>query len=560
MKNIVLILLFIICNSVFSQPRQQFSGISNAKLASIPNFVLQDKYKDRTAYPLPSRVDNLSKKYMPPYSTWCIQGWSCAVATALYCFNYEINRIRDVASSGNYPQYPYLFAYEFLNSGNIAEGGDGWMFVDAFDIFKENGNPTSADYGGFEWGYTFAGWMSGYDKYYNAMKNKVEEYYKIDASKDSSIELIKQYLYDCGDGSSTGGILCFQANSENWTISTVPSISKDAGKRIFSRLGGGGGHALNIVGYDDEVGYDFNGDGKLTNPGTDVSMWEKGSFILLNNWGDGWYYAPYRLFSGKISGGLATSQGIPVMYCKIKKNYSPILTFKISITHNQRNNIQLIYGFANSSSATSPTKTFKHSAAFNYAGGAFPMCGRNQSSTIEIGIDLTNFVSDITGNEAKFFLQVASKGGTGQVNSLSLLDYSGSTPKEFKCLETNKPIVSGSTLTMSVLWSGTITNINKDYKNNHKSSKYFLAYPNIANRFCKNIKFSFVNSSCQNLEIKDIIGHTIFSKSINPDEKEFLWNLKTSNNKRISPGIYIATLTDNQFISKKEHVKFIINE
>ena len=533
--------------SLNAQPRQQFSGVSDVKLASIPNFILPGIYKDRTAHPLPARVDNSATKYMPPYTTWCIQGWSCATATALYCFNFEVNRLRDAASTGTMPQYPYLFAYEFLNGGNVAEGGDGWMFVDAFDIFKETGCPSSVDYGGFEWGYQFCGWMNGYAKYYNAMKNKVEEYYKIDAGKDSSVELIKQYLYDCAEGAATGGILCFQANSENWTTTTVPAISAQAGKPMFSKLGGGGGHSMNIVGYDDNVGYDYNGDGKLLNPGTDISQWEKGSWIICNNWGDGIYYAPYRVFSSKTSGGLATSQGVPTMFCKIKKDYSPLLTFKISITHNQRNGIQLITGIANSAAAAAPTKTKNYSAAFNYCGGALPMCGKNQSSTIEIGLDLTSFVKDLTGNEAKFFLQVNSKSGTGQVNGLSLMDYSGATMKETPCTETNKAITSGATTTISISWTGTITPLARPFASPLARTCLLSVFPNPVKRSSGQIWFSAQKNpgAISAIRITDVRGCAVRTMALQGSGTDFgnaeiPWDLKDGSGKTVRAGVYIV--------------------
>jgi hypothetical protein len=549
MKKLFFMVLVVFVGSIAlnAQPRQQFSGVSNAKLATIPNFVLPDIYKDRNTHPLPAMVDNSAKKYMPPYSTWCIQGWSCANATAMYCFNYEINRVRDAASTGTMPQYPYLFTYEFLNSANVAEGGDGWMFVDAFDIFKETGCPSSADCGGFEWGYQFCGWMSGYAKYYNAMKNKVEEYYKIDASADASVELIKQYLYDHADGSAAGGILCFQANSENMTTTVVPAISAQAGKPMFSKLGGGGGHSMNIVGYDDNVGYDYNGDGKLTNPGTDISQWEKGSWIICNNWGDGIYYAPYRLFSGKASGGLATSQGTPLMFCKIKKDYSPLLTFKISITHNQRNGIQLITGIATSAAATAPAKTKNYSAAFNFCGGALPMCGKNQSSTIEIGLDLSDFVKDIIGKEARFFLQVTSKGGTGQVNGLSLIDYSGAAMKETQCLETNKAIPSGATTSMSIPWTGSIPSAVHPFAGPMARTCLLSAFPNPVKRSSGQVLFSAQKNpgAVSALRITDVRGcavRTILFQGSGTDfgNAEIPWNLKDGSGKTVSAGIYIV--------------------
>jgi hypothetical protein len=415
--------------------RGQYQEMGKAKLASIPDFVLPDEYKDRTKHPLPASADLSKAKFMPPYLGWSIQGYSCANATAVsFVYGYEAQRILGVASSGSFPHFPYEYTYHFLNSGDQAEGGDGWMFVEAFDILKETGAPTSSDYGGFEWGNGPVGWMSGYDKYLGAMKLRAGQYYKIDASKPANRELIKQYLIDHGDGSDVGGLLTFQINSED-----MPSTLVN-GRRTFSRLGAGGGHALVICGYDDNHA--------------------GGSWLCVNNWGDGLYWAPYRLLEAG-SELPVKDVGTPVMFCRVRQGYQPKLTFKIGITHDSRNKIALLTGAAPSASAAAPAKTKDYAGAFNYAGGAFPMAGKNIATALEIGLDLTDFAPSLTGPDARFFFQVVSKGGTGTIHSVTLMDYTGATVKEFPATETNKAIAPNGTTTVSVPWTGTVTALRK---------------------------------------------------------------------------------------------------
>ncbi|MDB5105916.1 MAG: hypothetical protein JWP91_3605 [Fibrobacteres bacterium] len=424
------------CLPVFSQTpiRGLFDPVSAAKFNSIPTFTLPAEYKDRVKHPLPASADLTKSKWMPPYSGWSIQGWSCANATAVsFVYGYEAQRMLNVPSSGSTPYFPYEYTYHFLNGGNQAEGGDGWMFVEAFDILKETGAPTTADFGGFEWGNGGAGWMTGYDKYYKAMKARASEYYKIDASIAANDESIKQYLVDHADGSAEGGLLTFQINSESMPTATIN------GRRTFTDLGSGGGHALVICGYDDAHA--------------------GGSYMCVNNWGDGIYWAPYKLF--RAGSSLATSQGTPVMFCRVRKDYSPKLTFKIGITHDSRNKIALLAGVAPTAAATAPTKTKDFAGAFNYAGGASPMAGKGMSSTIEIGLDLTDFAPLLTGKDARFFFQVVSKGGTGKINSVTLMDYTGAAVKEIPGTEPDKAIAGGSTTTVSIPWTGTVTSLRK---------------------------------------------------------------------------------------------------
>lgn len=412
--------------------RKLFGPMTAAKLASIPDFVLPAKYRDRAAHPLPASVDLTAHKYMPPYRGWSIQGWSCANATAVsFVYGFEVQRVLDRATTGDRPFYAYNYTYHFLNNANQAEGGDGWMFVEAFDILKETGGASTADFGGFDWGNPAAGWMSGYAKYHRAMGLRADQYYKIDASSAANDELIKQYLLDQAEGSPVGGLLTFQANSSNWATATVN------GKRTFTKLGGGGGHALNIAGYDDAH--------------------DGGSYICVNNWGDGVYYAPYRLFRAGVPGGLAGPQGTPVMFCRVKRGYAPKLAFRITLTHDQRNAIAILTGAASSAAAAAPARTKDYAGAFNFAGGPHPMAGKGLSATLEFGLDLTDFAPELAGGQGRLFLHVVSEGGEGRIDSVTLMDYTGPVPREIPGAEPGKAIGAGATTTVSIPWTGAVS-------------------------------------------------------------------------------------------------------
>ena len=137
------------------------------------------------------------------------------------------------------------------------------------------------------------------------------------------------------------------------------------------------------------------------------------------------------------------------------------LDYKITITHDQRNKIQIKLGYANGATATSPLTSSiagggKSLGAFNYCGGSYPMEGNGGSSMIEIGLDATDFYNAMTGNQAIFFLIVTSKGGTGSIDSFSLMDYSnGSQVKEIPCSKKNVTIVTGTT-TLSIPYAKSV--------------------------------------------------------------------------------------------------------
>ncbi|MDB5049775.1 MAG: peptidase papain [Fibrobacteres bacterium] len=511
-----------------SPVRKQFGPVTAAKMTSIPNFVLPAMYKDRTAHPLPATADITKQKWMPPVGTWGINGWACANASAVsYAYTYEEQMAQNLATSGGTPKYTFEYTYHFLNSANESEGGDGWMFVEAFDILKATGGMATTDFGGMSWGNGFGGWTSGYAKYYNAMKVRASEYYKIDASLAGSDELIKQYLYDHADGSSAGGMLVFQMNSDD----IDKHMTTVSGRRVISSMGNAGGHALDIVGYDDT----FNG----------------GSYLLVNSWGEGggndYFWAKYSLF--KTGAGLANAQGTPVMFVNVKKNYSPMFALKVSITHNQRNNIAIMTGVAPSAAATTATKNMDYAGAFNFGGGPFPMMGIGQSSTIEIGLDVTDFVPLLTGSDARFFLHVISKGGAGTINSVTLMDYTSGTAKEIASTETNKTIAANATTTISIPWTGKVsTLVGGNGLSRTQGASDCFAQPGLAHRGGNPVRITMTGTGASQarLTVRDIDGRPIFSSAsaLNPasGSAAMSWEMKDSQGASVAPGIYFASI------------------
>jgi hypothetical protein len=504
-------------------PRTQFQQLTTARLAQIPDFVLPAIYSDRTAHPLPAAVDNSTLKYFPPYS-WCIDGWSCANAVgSSYCYNYEVLNMQDSTNPSGNPKYTYNYTYHLLNSGNQSTGGDGWMFIDVFEQAKKTGILTSADFGGFTWGDQFGGWASGYDKYYQAMKVRAREYYKIDATIAANEVLVKQFLYDHGDQSAHGGLLAVQVNDGTWATGTV------SGKTVFTKIGGGGGHALTVCGYDDS----FDG----------------GSYKLCGNWGEGFYWAPYSLFLNG-AGWYPDNTSDPFqnnkyfMGVRIRSGYKPKLTFKVSLTHSQRNQISISTGVAASTTATAPTTTTNYYALVNYTGGSNPMCGAGQSSTIELGLDLTDLDTIIPGGQGTFFLQVVSKGGTGQVNSLALEDYTGSTTREIVCTQTNKAI--SGTILMSIPWTGSITEAQfRQASVDHQGNGLVAEYSSTA----RTIQFSFPGANVRTalLQIRDMRGRTLMTKTCagvaSGATGTASWDMKNYLGQKVSPGSYVASVT-----------------
>lgn len=489
-----------------------YPNMPQATLDALPNLELPAAYKDRTAHPLPSSVDLSTKKYFPPHN-WSINAYTCAHAVGIsYVYDFEANFAQDKATSTSKPDYPYDYTYAFLYGGNWSQGGDGWSIVEALAVARMTGVPNTTDFGRF--GSNNATWMTGYDKYYTAMKLRGKDY-KVDFSPAENDEIIKQYLYDHLDGSASGGLLGFIVNDED-----KPTSGSTQGHPIYSRLGPGGGHAMSIIGYDDNAA--------------------GGSYLTSDEFSNGFTWAPYKLFRSGAglwpdkSGDPQYSNNHYFFTTRIKKGYTPRFTFKINITHSARNKFCLMTGAAAGKTASAPTTTMDYQGAFNFAGGA------SSVSNLEIGLDLTDLSSVVSGGEGTFFLKVISTGGTGTINSLSLMDYSTGTAKEIPF--SGSKAISG-TILMAIPWSGSpITGVGpmaEPVRDNHLRATFLPG---------SGVRFSFAANVGDRafLRITDLSGKEILARACTPAFSGSLasetWDLKGNGGTMAAPGTYIASV------------------
>jgi len=199
---------------------------------------------------------------------------------------YEMNRLRDLDSEEFGNQYPPLFVFNFLNG---AKTTNGVSYFDSWEIVKAAGNPTLIDYP--HWSEVGI-WMSGYEKYYHAMQNRIIENYSLHVGNPEGLDVLKHFVYDRLQGDDHGGLANFQIASGNMQFRHTPSDSKDPSAPVLIGFGEVVGHALTVVGYDDEIGVDVNGDGYIGNDRDinddgviDMRDWEIGALIMANTWG-----------------------------------------------------------------------------------------------------------------------------------------------------------------------------------------------------------------------------------------------------------------------------------
>lgn len=404
------------------------SSYDSVKLSQLPVFVLP---QERTKRLLPYAIDNSVRPWFRPLIAQV--GLECGQASSIgVVFTYEMNYLRDVP--GNLPenQYATHFAYNFVNGGSDA----GVSFYETYEILKHAGNPSVADYGGMGYGGP-SRWMNGYGLYHNAMQNRVTEVYSIKVNTEEGLQTLKNWIYDHGNGSSAGGLGCFYAEYSHPPAVFAPG-TPEAGKPVIYAWGNSANHAMSIVGYNDSIRWDYNGDGRYTNNVDlnfdgllDLRDWEIGGFKMANTygsisgWGDnGFAYMMYKsVADGWQQGGIWNNTVVIVDV----REHEPQLTAKVSIEYGCRDLLKVMAGVSTDPNATEPEHII-HFPVFEFQGGCNPMQGTTGPNTLEFGLDLNLLLQYVEpGQEAKYFIMVQENdpfgSQSGTLQSFALIDY-----------------------------------------------------------------------------------------------------------------------------------------
>lgn len=396
---------------------------------------------------LPDHVNNANTKYFPPVFNQ--DGGSCGSASRIaYMFTHEINSYRDIDSSTPENNYPTHFVW-LLTNGNSNK-----------DKFVTNvGVPTSAIYGGRTYSMLFGnqaesneafGWMTGYDKWLNAIGNRMQAPTTLpyDLGTEEGRLTAKAWLYNhAGDESfHAGGIIGLGvASGGNWQRIPKTETNDAIGVTNMYYVKAWGtqvDHAVTMVGYDDRVEFDLDGNGIFGEEDKD----EKGAWIIVNSWGAGWcnngfIYCPYAHAGPAFNtAGKLTNFWYGELY-HTRKDYRPFRTIKLEMDYSRRSEMLLQVGISSDLTATKP-QTVIDMDHFRYAGDGHngntvpapevPMLGRwadgkLHTEPMEFGYDVTDLTSGYDRNQPlKYFFIVNTRStavGEGHIYNASIIDY-----------------------------------------------------------------------------------------------------------------------------------------
>lgn len=459
MKQIFLTMLALMLSaSTFSQEPQwdkekfpDYNPVPRIDQAAQKRMVRSIEARRAAGQTRPDHWNNALAEAFPPVMNQ--SAGSCGSASRIYyMFAEEINAAR--GANGRLPENIYPTHFTWLLTWT--PGGQGKEV-----IAQHNGIPNSVVYGGSTFSELFGyqdcdtkdsdyGWMQGYDKWFHAMHNRIlgSANFAIALDKEEGREIVKNYLWNhCGDESfSTGGIVGVGvASGGNWqTIPKTPTNDQlgVTGQYYVKKWGSSVDHALTIVGYDDRIEFDLDGNGIKGEAEKD----EVGAWIIVNSWGASWnnggfVYCPYaEARPTNNTSGYWTPE-----YYTVRRDYRPLRTLKVKMDYSHRSEIALYVGYSTKLTATRPDKEvwLRH---FYYSGlgkgvsvsssnpdPQIPMLGRwadgkLHDEPMEFGYDLTDLVAGIDpATPLKFFFRVETRSwaqGEGHIYSASIVDYS----------------------------------------------------------------------------------------------------------------------------------------
>ncbi len=367
---------------------------------------------------LPTWIDNSTLSYFPPIRS---QGSlnSCAQFSAVYytlTYMTALARGWDAKNGNDTIRFSPKWTYNMVNGG---ENVGSWHY-DAYAIAQKHGIAAWAE---FPYDGDYRGWCLNPTTWRNALYVRADQTGKVlDVDSAAGLDQLKQFLVN-------GYVLNFATYIYSWQWKAVgndPSTTADdafAGKQcVYGVNGTSGGHAMTIVGYNDDIWVDLNGDGAVT---TD----EKGALRIANSWGTGWGEAGYCWLAYqalRTRNPASSSEGVfwydEATWVTARAAYQPQLIAEFTVNHLTRNQLLMTLG-TSTTTASAPTTSWYPNRVLYYAGGPWGFNGTTIAMDGTFCLDFTDLLP-ITSGAKRYYLGMydSATGNPAVLKSFKLVD------------------------------------------------------------------------------------------------------------------------------------------
>ena len=403
---------------------------------------------------LPSSVDNSTLTCFPPVGNQGSLSSCASFSTAYYVGTHMTGLARgwDNRSTTDFTQkFSPKWVYNFANGG----ADSGSWFSSTIDILLKLGCATWAD---FPYDTNYLEWSLNSSVWRNAINYRFAQAGRVPSiDTDAGLANAKALL-------NNGYLILYATDIYGWQFtqfSNDPASAADdslVGRKVcYMVKTSNSGHAMTIVGYNDDVWIDINKNG-VVDPG------EKGAFKVVNSWGSSWSvpdannhivnvspdgfawiaYDALKTVSAvtgadntnRASGYRTAFWGDEVYWVTARSAYTPTLLGQFTIQHPRRRDMWIKLG-ESATATTTPAAYFPvasnfgwqnatgNPSPFQYLGGAYGLNG--VAGSTQSG----NFVFDFTdlaqAGAARYYLEITdnSAGSAAQVSSFKLVSPTG---------------------------------------------------------------------------------------------------------------------------------------
>lgn len=363
----------------------------------------------------PRAVDNSTLPCFPPIFYQGELNSCTSVAVTYYQLTHMTGLVRgwDQKRAGAAQRFSPLWTFNLINGGNnrgtfqsrayaalLAHGAVSLKEMP----YHSTSNPAT----------NYRRWPDDPVLWQHALENRIEAFGVIqEANVVKLLRRMKQLLVN-------GHVLTAATAIDGWnklTIADNPGSRLDSpylGEFIATAVAAvPGNHCITIVGYNDDLWVDLNGNGEI-DPG------EKGALKIANSWGTGDWNRGFRwlhysaLYAPRDAEESAVRQ--PALYANqvfwmtVARDYKPELVMQVDLPPMYRNEFSLTAGVGTFQPGVSETCA-RNFAFADYNGGRFSVDGRRTPQNICAVLDVTRPASRFLAKNPEFFIRVDRPGG-----------------------------------------------------------------------------------------------------------------------------------------------------